>query len=224
MKEEKLDMQELISSFPDEFLKLNLKEQRLSTQLYRFLAEGQPVSTERLANDLNLSSNDVTNILNKWPGVYYNQDNYIIGYWGLALPKMSHRFAINGHTLYTWCAWDSLFIPEIINKTAHVESTCPVTGKKIQLTVTPDGIEELNPAIAVMSFVTPESSKVRENVISSFCHYIHFFISAEAGSKWKSNNEGTFILSIDEAYYLGRKKNEAQYKDVFGTKSESGIA
>jgi len=174
-------MKELISSFPDEFLRLILKQQKLSVQLYRLLAEGQPVSTERLANDLNFSRDDVNNILNKWPGVYYNEDNYIIGYWGLALPKMSHRFAINGHTLYTWCAWDSLFIPEIINKTAHVESTCPVTGRKIQLTVTTDGIEKLNPASAVMSFVTPESFKIRENVISNFCHYIHFFISSEAG-------------------------------------------
>ncbi len=219
MKKEKLDMQELINSLPDEFLNLSLKEQKLSVHLYRLLAEGQPVSTERLANDLNLPSDDVTNILNKWPGVYYNQDNYIIGYWGLALPKMSHRFAINGHTLYTWCAWGSLFIPEIINETAHVESTCLVTGKKIQLTVTPDGIEKLNPASAVMSFVTPESFKIRENVISNFCHYIHFFISSEAGSNRKSDNQGTFILSIDEAYYLGRKKNAVQYKDVIGSKS-----
>ena len=213
MKKEKTDLQEIINSFPDEFIKLSTEEQKVSVQLYRLLAKGQPVPRERLATTLNFSNEVVNNILSQWSGVYYDAGR-IVGYWGLAIPPMSHRFKVNGQTLYTWCAWDSLFIPEIIKKTARVESNCPVTGNRIQLTVAPEGIKELDPANIVMSFITPRAAKIRENVILNFCHYVHFFSSAEAGSKWTSDNEGTLILSIDEAYYLGRKKNETQYKDV----------
>jgi alkylmercury lyase len=214
MKREKLDLQEIISSFPNEFLKLSTDEQKVSVQLYRLLTKGQPVPREILAKTLNSSNEVINNILKQWSGVSYDNNSRIIGYWGLALPPMLHRFTVNGQTLYIWCAWDSLFIPEIIKKTARVESTCPMTGDKIRLTVAPEGIKELDPASAIMSFMTPNAAKIRENVILNFCHYVHFFSSAEAGSKWTSDNEGTLILSIDEAYYLGRKKNEAQYKDV----------
>ncbi len=214
MKKERLDLQEIISSFPDEFLRLSTEEQKISVQLYRLLAEGKPVPRERLAKTLDFSDEVVNNILSRWSGVYYDDAGCIVGYWGLAIPPMSHRFKVNGQTLYTWCAWDSLFIPEIIKKTARVESACPVTGDRIQLTVAPEGVKELDPANIVMSFITPKAAKIRENVILNFCHYVHFFSSAEAGSKWVSENGGTLILSLDEAYYLGRKKNEAQYKDV----------
>ena len=41
---------------------------------------------------------------------------------------MSHRFEVAGRTLYTWCAWDSLFLPQILGQEAEVESTCPLTA------------------------------------------------------------------------------------------------
>jgi alkylmercury lyase len=224
MKKEELDLQELISSFPDEFLKLSPEEQRVSVQLYRLLAEGQPVPPERIAQTLSLSNDVVSNILSQWSGVFYDDDGRIVGYWGLALPEMAHRFTVNGQTLYTWCAWDSLFIPQILGKTTRVESTCPVTGDKIRLTVAPEGVTELDPVGTVMSFVRPEAGKIRENVVLNFCHFVHFFSSAEAGSQWISENKGNFILSIDEAYYLAQKKNEVQYKDVLETPADEGLS
>lgn len=207
----------LLDLFPTEFLQLNTGEQVVSLQLYRLLAEGQPVSPDQIAQTLKLSNDTVKGILKAWHGVYYDEDDRIIGYWGLALPEMEqmeHRFFVNGQTLYTWCALDSLFIPQLLQKTAHVESTCPVTGAQIRLTVTPNGIERFSPSGAVMSLVAPQANQIRENVIRNFCHYIYFFSSAEAGSKWVKENEGTFLLSIDEAYALGRKINEARYKET----------
>ena len=218
MENAKPDLEEMattvISLFPKEFITLSPEEQRVSVQLYRLLADGEPVPRERMATTLNFSNEVVNNILNRWPGIYYDDDDNIVGYRGLALPKMAHRFEVNGRTLYTWCAWDALFIPEIIKKTARVESSCPVTGAKIRLTVAPDGVKLLDPGGAVMSFVMPDAAKIRDNVILNFCQYVFFFSSAGAGAKWVSEHEGTFILSIDDAYYLGRKKNKAQYKDV----------
>ena len=214
MEKKKPNLDDLINLFPEEFLKLSPEEQRVSVQVYRLLAEGKPVPPEKIAKAVNLSNEAVRIILTRWSGVYYDNEGRIVGYWGLSIPKMSHRFKVNGRTLYTWCAWDSLFIPQILERTALVESTCPVTGKKIHLKAAPDEIKELNPVDAVMSFVTPEASRIRENVILNFCHYVHFFSSRKAGSKWISENEGALLLSIDEAHYLGRKKNEAQYRDV----------
>src|SRR5438105_3553591 len=83
----------------------------------------------------------------------------ITGYWGLALSPTAHRFLIRGRLLYTWCAWDSLFIPELLGESARVESSCPQTKSRIHLTVTPRGVIDLDPAGAVVSLVTPDSNK-----------------------------------------------------------------
>ncbi|MCI0606809.1 alkylmercury lyase MerB [bacterium] len=205
---------QLISAFPKEFTELSEDEQRVSVVLYRLLARGEPVSHESIAAAIQMPPNTVDSILGRWPGIYYDGEHRIIGYWGLALPKMSHRFEVNGRTLYTWCAWDSLFIPEILQQTAQVESHCPVTGDAIQLTVTPQSTTGLQPAGVVMSFLTPQENKIRENIILNFCHYVHFFSSRNAGMEWTSKNEGTLLMSLNEAFDLAKRKNSLQYHTV----------
>ena len=80
--------------------------------------------------------------------------------------------------------------------------------------MTEDGVKDINPSGAVISLITPEESKLRENVLVNFCHYVHFFNSTESANNWISERPEIFIISIEEAYYLGQKKNEVQYKDA----------
>ena len=126
----------------------------------------------------------------------------------------SHRFEVDGKILYTWCAFDTLFIPQILNKTVLVESSCPVTEEKIRFTVGSAGISKLDPKDAVISLVAPEAAKVQENVIGHFCCFVHFFSSAQAGSKWISKNPGSLIISVREGYDIGRRMNKAQFKEI----------
>ena len=95
-----------------------------------------------------------------------------------------------------------------------------MTGEKIRLTVASDGVKQSTPRDIFVSFLTPEAARIRENVILNFCHYVYFFSSAQAGRNWSSENEGTFILSLDEAFCLGQEKNKLQYRDVLGGKVE----
>lgn len=193
--------------------KLSEREQKISLELYRLLAEGLPVSRQQLAATLNLPVDVIKETLTQWWGVYYDGEERITGYWGLALPQMAHRLLIGGKTLYAWYAWDTLFIPELLGQPVRVESNCPKTRRKIQLTVAPQGVRHLDPPGAVMSLLTPEAARVRENVVANFCHYVHFFRSYEAGQDWTLEHPGTFVVSIEEAYALGKGKNAAQYKE-----------
>ena len=59
--------------------------------------------------------------------------------------------------MWTWCAWDSLFIPEILGRSARVTSPDPETGEIVRLVVTPDGIKSVVPDGAVVSFIQPEA-------------------------------------------------------------------
>ncbi len=214
MQTQRSDLAQLSATVIDLLPKLSEREQVISLGLYRLLAEGLPVSRQRLAAALNLPVDMIKETLAQWWGVYYDGEERVTGYWGLALPQMAHRFLIDGKTLYAWCAWDTLFIPELLGQTVRVESNCPKTRRKIKLTVAPQGVSDLDPPGAVMSLLTPEAAQVRENVVANFCHYVHFFHSSEAGENWISEHPGTFLLSIEEAYVLGKVKNAAQYKDA----------
>ncbi len=208
------DLDEVADAIDAAFPKLTADEQRLSLALYRLLAKGRPVAIEALARGCGTAAERIQETLGRWPGVYRNHDGAVIGYWGLSVVKMNHRFRVGETDLYTWCAWDNLFIPPLIGAAAEVESACPVSGERIALTVTPHGIESVRPASVALSFIAPERARIEENVVANFCHYVHFFAAAEQGERWVAEHPGTFVLSLADAWELGRRRNAARYAAV----------
>jgi alkylmercury lyase len=69
--------------------------------------------------------------------------------------------------------------------------------------VTPNGPADVSPRGTVVSCLVPEQ-KFEANVLQRFCHFVHFFASPDAAASWTAGHPGTFQLSIDDAYRLGR--------------------
>ncbi len=192
--------------------------QRLARELYRQLALGEPVRPESLAAAIGLPSEAVHALLKDeqlrgW--VFFGDENRVIGFRGLAIREMPHRFVVEDRTLYTWCAIDSLFIPAILGKPAQVESRDPHSGTVIKLTVTPDGVENVEPSETVMSIVLDDPEVVKTNptkVMASFCHHIFFLESVETGVAWTAQRgQDTFLVTLEEAFALGKRFNAAQF-------------
>lgn len=197
---------------------LNTLEQRLSVALYRLLAEGHPVPRSLLAERLPGPLNTVDEILDRWPGVFSDVERRVVGYWGLALPvayASPHRLTINGRTLSAWCAWDTLFLPQLLGETAEVESTTPAGGAIVRLTVASDRVVHIDPVDAHMSFLLPDAANVQRDVVTTFCHFVHFFPSREAGERWAAEHDGTFLLTIEEAHTVALRKNAELYPELF---------
>ncbi len=200
------------------FPTLNLFEQRLSLELYRLLSGGQPVARAVLAKRLQASPEIVDRILDGWPGVFSDSERRIVGYWGLAVPaayRSPHQLKIDGQRLSAWCAWDTLFLPELLGKPAEVESRSP-GGSAVKLIAAPNGIDHVEPEDAHVSFLMPDPEKVETDIVSTFCHFAHFFPSRPAGEAWAAQHPGTFILSVEEAHAVARRKNQAQYGEAMG--------
>ena len=104
---------EFLGAFPDEFIHLSETEQRVSAQIYRLLAKGDPIPVADLAATLELPLSKVEEVVGQWTGLFYDDDKSIIGYWGLAQAEMPHRFEVDGVQLYTWCAWDALLFQRL---------------------------------------------------------------------------------------------------------------
>ncbi len=196
---------------------LNEAEQRVALALYRELLRGVPVSDSQIAQAQSRDVHDVSALLQApaLVSLIYRDDNgLIVGFGGLAVVPMNHRFRVNGRTLYTWCAWDALFLVDVLNVRAKIESTCPQTGTAIQLTASRAGMERIEPRETVISFLLPDAPLFEQSTaqtITSFCHYIHFLASPQAAEEWTAKHEGTFALSVDDGFRLGRMNNDARF-------------
>jgi alkylmercury lyase len=185
--------------------------QQAALTLLRLLAHGEPVAVQRLADALGLPAAYLDETLEHSPGVFRDDQRRIVGFMGLSVAPISdHRILIDGRSLRAWCAWDTLFLPELLGETARVSSRCPSTGIEISLTVTPDGPAELTPRETVVSFLVPER-RFDANVLQSFCHFVHFFASPDAAASWTAEHPGTFALSVDDAYRLGKLTNRGTF-------------
>ena len=212
---DKLYLDDVAARVVEVFPKLDPGEQRVSLELYRLLAEGQGVARAALAERAETSVETVNRILSGWPGVFSDPEGRIVGYWGLAIPAAyasQHRFTIGGRTLSAWCAWDTLFLPQLLGQTAEVESASPAQGGEVRLIVTPEGVVGVDPEHAQMSFILPDATGIQKDVLTTFCHFVHFFPSRQIGESWTARHPGTFMLALDEAHYLARRKNEVQYQ------------
>jgi alkylmercury lyase len=186
-------------------------KRQVALAAYSQLARGKPVPPREIANEAGVREDDVRRILAQWIGVYRDRQGDVIGFWGLAIPEMKHRFEVDGVRLHTWCAWDTLFLPALLGRTARVESSCGTSGQPIRLTASPASVESAHPPAPVLSFLDPVASRFQHDIIQQFCHYIHFFRSIADGEAWVAKNPGTFLLTLDDAVELARLKNEAQF-------------
>ena len=183
-----------------------------------------PVSDNEIAQVQSRDVHDVSALL-QTPAldslIYRDDDGLIVGFGGLAVVPMNHRFRVNGRTLYTWCAWDALFLVDVLNVRAEIESTCPQTGTAIHVTVSRAGVERIEPKEAVISFLFPDAPLFEQSAgqtIASFCHYVHFLASPEVAEQWTAKHEGTFALSVDDGFRLGRMHNDARFGAVLDRK------
>lgn len=195
----------------ESFPKLDESEQRISLALYRALANGRPVALPQLAESPGLpGAVELAAVVDAWPAVYRNDQGEVIGYWGLALGGTGHAIEVRGVSLTTWCAWDTLFLPEVLQADINVDSMCPVSGKHVRLQVGPTGVVSSDPSSPVLSFLDP-TGKVDDGVISSFCHYIHFFADRRAGEQWISSRPNGLLLDLKQGWHLARVANRARY-------------
>lgn len=214
MQTQNPDIPEIAQAFVDGYPHLSPGDQHLALTVYRLLTTGQPATPDAVAEAAGQPIDNVRQRLDAWPAVFRNKDGAVTGFWGLTIEELtSHRLDLDTGTLWTWCAYDTLFIPHLLDITTPVSSVCPTTGGSVRLTVSPDGVAGLDPAGAVVSLLTPDKP-FDDDVRQSLCHFVHFFVSPDAAAAWTADHPGTFWVSVEDAYEIARRQNAAVYPTV----------
>ena len=203
--------------------RLDGDDRSLALSAYRLLSAGSPVPVAELAAAARVVAEEADAWLEEMSGVFRDEEGRVVGFWGLAIGEMPHRFEIDGVELYAWCAWDTLFMPALIGKPARVRSACRQTSEAITFTVDADGVSDLSHSDAVVSMLVPEDG-FSGDVLSAFCHHVHFFVSEDAGERWLAEREDddAFLLTVAEAHRLGRLWNEHRFGEAVVALSGAG--
>ena len=165
--------------------------------LLRLIARGRPVDLAELAAESGQPASDLERILRAQPGTEWDDEGRLVGF-GLSLRPTAHRYLVSGHTLYTWCASDTLLFTVILGTDAVAESTCPATGQPIRLEITPDAVTSVSPPGAVVS--QRHRGELVANLRADVCDHGHFFASEAAASAWVVAHPDGEILSVTDAF------------------------
>lgn len=166
------------------------------------LANGHPVTAAMLADASGISFDDATAFIDNAAraGVEV-EDGAVIGA-ALTLRPTQHRFRVRGTDLYTWCGFDAMFLPIMLNEWAHVRSTCPATGAEIHLTVAPDGaVTSADPPTVVVGVVGEEvlACCSAPGPDSEICRQMPLLTSRTAGEHWVADHPGVAIVDMHTA-------------------------
>jgi alkylmercury lyase len=203
------------------------EEQPVAVALYRELAKGKPVDADQLGRALGVTPDESRALLQRDAikrFVYPDGEGRVLGFGGLATAPMHHRFEVGGRILWTWCAWDSLFIPEILEREARITSPDPENREVVRLVVTPDRVQSVAPTDAVVSFIRPDTHAFdtsAANVMANFCHFVFFFSSRQSGERWVAKHPATFLYSLDNAFALAKRFNARNFGPELARRASS---
>ena len=206
-------LNDLLNLLPDQFINLPENKKELALEIYRRLGKGQPVSLDDLLADKEISLEEAKEFLDSSGGVFYNDDGDIVGFWGIAVQKMAHKIITDQQTIYGWCAWDALFIPQLLGEAATIESLSP-TKEIIKLKLSEQGDVLEGSENIMVSFIEPDAGKMMENVVANFCHYIFLFKDKSSGEQWVKEHEGTYLLPLQDVINLSKEKNLRQFGNL----------
>jgi alkylmercury lyase len=192
-----IPLQDIITAHTDTATS-NQLEEFLPLLRFLLLRGSGPVTPERLATALRCTPAEVEALLPS-SGLVVGSDGCI------HMTPGPHQIHADGETFSGWCALDTLLFPLLMGHAAHVISTCPATGRQIRLTVTAQGIAELDPASAVVSLRLPDAEMTASNAQATVCAYGHFFADREAASTWPELHPEAVLLSVEEAAHLARE-------------------
>jgi alkylmercury lyase len=200
-------LENMAQKLQDRLLEYGPDHLRLLVRVMGELAHGHPLSAAQVdafVVELGISPDAAQQFLRQV--TERDASDQIVGALGLSLQDHPHQVSIEDVSLSAWCAEDTLFLPAILQQTATIESPSPVSGQPIRLRVSPERVEEVSPADAVISLVLADLSREHmasvEAIWSAFCRHIHFFATRDEAERWATSTgrDDIAILSVEEGF------------------------
>jgi hypothetical protein len=148
----------------------------LAEAFHLLLAEGHPVTVERLAAALDRDAQSVAAVLGRLERagrIRRNPAGAVTGSLGLSVEPTAHELIVEGARRWTWCAYDAVGILAALGAGGQVRSRDPHTGAPIQF-----GVHHGRPA-ADSEVVVFLAQGPCVSVVDDWCPLVNFFQDRE---------------------------------------------
>jgi hypothetical protein len=149
------------------------------------LAEGHPVTVERLAAALGGDAGTVEQVLGRLEQAGRTRRNSagaVTGSLGLSAEPTAHELIIDGARRWTWCAYDAVGILAALGASGQVRSRSPHTGTPIELAFD-QGRPAADSRVVVFLARGPCVS-----VVEDWCPLVNFFEDHDTAAAWAAQH------------------------------------
>ena len=161
------------------------------------LAQGRPVSVERLAAALGRDAEPVEQALDRLARAgrtRRNQAGEVTGSLGLSVEPTAHELTVEGARRWTWCAYDAVGILAALGASGRVRSRSPHTQAPIEFAVHQD-----RPAAGSQVVFLAQGPCV--SVVDDWCPLVNFFEDPDTAAAWAAQHgiTGTAVPLLQAA-------------------------
>ena len=169
----------------------------LLRQVFPLLAQGRSVLPAQLAQ---IAGYDVPTVEQALMDGHSDRDNdgNVIELFGITQAPTLHRIQVGPVCLFSCCALVSHMIPSLLSQIASIESVDPVGHRLVRLTISPRGIQSVQPSSAVGTLIITTEEEVKRDVRSAFCMHVHHLPDSDLAQKFVDADTRRYVVGINQ--------------------------
>ncbi len=169
---------------------------------FGMLAEGKPLPIDQLAAETGVEVDRLRELLVSVRS-QFDEDGRLVDIFGMTLERTPHRLEIGSKEAFSCCAMWAHVIPKLINRSLVVHSTDPVTKELVRLSISPVGLESVEPVDAAATMAVAGARDIAADVCAAFCCHVKHFVSRENADLFAAEADCRSALAVQELHDLG---------------------
>jgi hypothetical protein len=183
------------SSTTIQHLAVGWREARVLLPLFSLLAKGEPLEVDHAAQATGVSSAEIERAAAAGR-CERDSEGRLIDLYGMTLAPTLHRIEVDSKIVFSCCALWAHVIPKLIGRKIEVESIDPVRRELVRLSISPQGIEAVEPIRAAATMVVSSEDEVSDEVCASFCCQVRHLISRESAEEFAEGSIAREVLEL----------------------------
>ena len=166
--------------------------------LFQLIASGDWLEEARLARSLNRDRSEIDAMLDT-SLAEVNEHGHVAELFGITREPTLHRIDVSGTTLYSCCALVAHMVPAIMQQAVVIESTDPVSGRKLRLEISADSeLQYVDHSEARGSMVDCVVGEIISSPRSKFCCHVKHFATSATAAEFASKRSNRYVMAIED--------------------------
>lgn len=166
---------------------------------FGLLAEGKPLAIDQLAAETGVEVGRLKELLVSVRSEF-DGEGRLVDLFGMTLKPTAHRLEIGSNVVFSCCALWAHVIPKLINRSVVVRSVDPVSGELVELSISPVGIESLEPVHAMATMAVANAPDIAADVGAAFCHHVNHFVTRENAALFAAESPSRGVVTVGELH------------------------